>query len=79
MTKNVPRKTGFEASLAKLEAAVEQLESGELALDEALKVFSVGVKEAQRCQKALQDVELKVEQLLNQGDGSFSRGPFHER
>lgn len=79
MTKNTPKKTGFEASIAKLEMAVEQLESGDLSLEEALKIFSSGVKDAQRCRKSLQDVELKVEQLLKQADGSLSREPFNEQ
>lgn len=79
MTNNTPKKTGFEASIAKLEEAVEQLESGDLSLEEALKVFGTGVKEAQRCRKSLEDVELKVERLLKQTDGSLSREPFNER
>lgn len=76
MAKAAKQTTGFESSLRKLEDAVEQLESGELALEDALKVFSVGVKEADRCRKSLLDVELKVQQLLKQDDGELQREPF---
>ncbi len=69
-------KTSFETALKNLETAVEQLESGELTLDEALKVFSTGVKQAENCRKSLQKVELQVEKLLQNEGGSLQREPF---
>jgi exodeoxyribonuclease VII small subunit len=70
------KKSGFEAALRRLEEAVEQLESGELSLEKALTVFSSGVKEADLCRESLRAVELKVEQLLQQGEGSDQREPL---
>jgi len=70
-------KINFESSLQKLEEAVEQLESGDLTLDQALKVFSSGVKQAESCRKSLAKVELQVEQLLQQEDGTLQREPFN--
>jgi len=70
-------KTSFETSLKKLEAAVEKLETGELTLDEALKVFSTGVKQAEECRKSLQKVELQVEKLMQDEDGCLYRESFH--
>ena len=69
-------KISFEASLQKLEDAVEQLESGDLTLDEALKVFSGGVKQADTCRESLGEVKLQVEQLLQQEDGTLQRESF---
>ncbi len=69
-------KNGFEAALQRLETAVEQLEGGELTLDQSLKVFSTGVKQAGICREALTEVELQVEQLLKQDDGSLKREAF---
>jgi exodeoxyribonuclease VII small subunit len=63
----------FEASLGKLEEAVERLESGDLTLDQAMKIFSAGVKEADQCRRSLKEVELKIEQLQTSEDGSFRR------
>ncbi len=63
----------FETALKKLEESVDQLESGELSLDQALKVFSTGVKQAESCRRSLQDVELKVAMLLQREDGSFQQ------
>jgi len=69
-------KNSFESSLQKLEDAVEKLESGDLSLDQALKVFSDGVKQAETCRKSLSKVELQVQQLLQNSDGTLQREPF---
>jgi exodeoxyribonuclease VII small subunit len=69
-------KKGFEAALNKLEAAVTQLEEGDLSLDQALKVFSDGVKQVAQCRQLLSAVDLQVEQLLKQTDGSWQREKF---
>ena len=68
----------FEAALRKLEDSVNQLESGQLPLDQSLKVFTEGVKQADICRQSLRDVELKVEKLLIRDDGSFQRVPIND-
>ena len=55
----------FERSLAELEALVERLEQGDLALDDALKSFERGVALTRQCQGALKAAQQKVEILLN--------------
>jgi exodeoxyribonuclease VII small subunit len=67
----------FETALKKLEEAVERLENGELSLEEALKAFSVGVKQADVCRSTLREVELKVETLMKQGE-SWQKEPFDD-
>jgi len=66
----------FETSLKKLEDAVSRLESGELSLDESIKVFEEGVKNAAICSRKLNEAEQRVELLLKQRDGSFVREEF---
>lgn len=66
----------FETSLKKLEDAVNRLESGELPLDESIKVFEEGIKHAAICSRKLNEAEKRVELLLKQRDGSFVREPF---
>lgn len=56
----------FDQSLGELEALVEQLESGELGLEEALKLFEKGVKLTRNCQQALDNAQQKVETLIAQ-------------
>ena len=59
----------FEASLHKLEEIVEQMESGDLSLEESLKQFEDGIALTRACQKALKDAEQKV-RILMEKDGT---------
>ncbi len=59
----------FEAAKAELEAIVQQLEEGQLPLDEALKLFERGQALATRCGALLAEAELKIKQLRPQASG----------
>ena len=60
---------GFEANLDRLEERVRKLESGEVSLDEALKLFEEGVGFAQACHEQLDAAEKRVAALSRSGDG----------
>ena len=64
MAAKPPPAIDFEKSLAELESLVEQMEQGELSLEDSLKCFERGVRLAQTCQQALQAAEQKVEKLM---------------
>jgi exodeoxyribonuclease VII small subunit len=66
---------GFEESLASLEAIVDQLERGELPLEQALSLFQQGVELAGRCQRQLDEVQRKVE-ILTRERGEIKAVPF---
>jgi exodeoxyribonuclease VII small subunit len=66
----------FEESLKKLEVIVEQLEKGDLALEDSLKLFEEGVGLSAACKKELDDAEGKVQVLIRQRDGSLKAEPF---
>jgi len=70
------RKGEFERSLARLEEVVKRLESTDLALDEAMKLFEEGVKLSRDCQRQLEEAEGKVEILLRKADGKVVAQPF---
>jgi exodeoxyribonuclease VII small subunit len=53
----------FEKSLSELESIVNQLEKGDLSLEDSLKQFEKGVGLARRCQDVLSQAEQKVEML----------------
>ena len=59
----------LEKSLADLEKLVEELESGDLPLEKAMKKFEAGIKLTRGCQAALKDAEQKVEILLKSAGG----------
>ena len=63
-----PQHEPFEASTARLAAIVAQLESGELPLEESLRLFEEGVKVARAAQKRLDEAEQRVEELLGTGE-----------
>ena len=58
----------FEESLKKLETIVDQLEKGDLPLEDSLKLFEEGVQLSRECQKHLELAEGKVEILLKKQD-----------
>jgi exodeoxyribonuclease VII small subunit len=62
----------FESSLAELEKIVEQLEEGDLPLEESLKLFENGVKLSRECRERLSDAERRIEVLMKDGDGKLS-------
>lgn len=65
----------FETALAELESLVDQLEKGEMSLDESLKQFKRGVELTRRCQTILDQAQQVVEQLSEPDDESSVR-PF---
>jgi exodeoxyribonuclease VII small subunit len=72
-----PAKKGdFEKSLTRLEEVVKRLESTDLSLDEAMKLFEEGVKLSRECQKQLEEAEGRVEILLKKADGKMAAEPF---
>lgn len=54
----------FETKLNRLEDIVEKMETGDLALEESLKMFEEGVKLVRECQTQLNAAEQKVKVLL---------------
>ena len=66
----------FEESLKRLEAVVDQLEKGDLTLEESLKLFEEGVNLTAACKQELDAAEGKVQMLVKQRDGSLKTEPF---
>lgn len=66
------KKPDFEGSLGRLEEIVGKLESANLSLDEAMKLFEEGVQLSRDCQKHLEQAEGKVEILLKKAGGEMA-------
>jgi len=58
----------FERSIARLGEIVDELEGGELPLEESLRRFEEGVGIARRARTLLDDAERRVERLLGVDD-----------
>jgi exodeoxyribonuclease VII small subunit len=65
----------FEECLQRLETIVQQLERGDLSLEQALKLFEEGVGLSDSCRRELEEAEGKVEILLKQ-NGRLQPEPF---
>ena len=55
---------GFEKALTELESLVDDMEQGNLSLEESLKRFEKGIALSTECQQALQNAELKIKELV---------------
>ena len=69
----------FEAALKKLESIVENLETGDLSLEGALKQYEEGVRMADICSKRLSEAEKKVEVLMKTSSGKLKTTPFKNK
>lgn len=65
----------FEEVFAELEEVVQQLEAGDLTLDQAMALFERGMALATQCNAQLDAAELRVRQLVGEGDDLT---PFEE-
>ncbi len=66
----------FEDCLTRLEQIVAALETGNLPLEESLKVFEEGVVLARHCAKYLDDAERRIETLAKDEGGNTITRPF---
>ena len=56
----------LEKAIKAPEKLVEDLESGELSLEQSLKTFEKGIKLTRQCQGELEKAELKVKKLVEE-------------
>jgi exodeoxyribonuclease VII small subunit len=64
-----PKLPDLEASLSEITTLIEQMEQGELSLEQSLTSFERGITLIKHAQKLLQDAEQKV-QILMQNNGN---------
>lgn len=64
-------KQTFEQSLKRLEEIVEQLEQGDVPLDDALKMYEEGIELSKACVEKLTHAELHLKKLAKDMQGNF--------
>lgn len=69
------KELNFEAAMAELEEVVKQLERGDVPLEQAIELFQRGMKLSQICNQKLEQVERKIEMIVEE-DGEFRKQPF---
>lgn len=65
----------FETSMEQLEKIVQELEKGDLNLDDSIKKFEEGMKISKDCNKFLENAEKKITVLIN-NDNNISEENF---
>lgn len=78
MAKKEAAQKNFEGALEELEQVVEQLESGDLPLEDSLAAFEKGVGLVKFCNHKLNEVEKKVELLIKDKEGRAELRALHE-
>ncbi len=68
----------FEEAMQRLEEIVQSLDSGDLPLEESLKIFEEGMKLVGFCNSKLDEAEKKVSLLIKESDGQLKEKPFEE-
>lgn len=58
----------FEESMQKLETIANELEKGNLSLDESVNKFEEGMKLSKKCNDFLESAEKKITILINNGN-----------
>lgn len=66
----------FEEAMKRLEDIVQNMESGDLSLEESLRIFEEGIKLVGFCSKKLEEAEKKVTMLVKESDGKYTQQPF---
>lgn len=64
MDKKIEKKESFEEKIKKLEVIVNELESGEVALDDAIDKYTEAMKLSKECSDKLNEVSEKVNKIL---------------
>lgn len=69
----------FEKALERLQKIVEELEDGDLALEDSLKKYEEGVGLSRLCQEKLDKAKQKIELLMKDKKGKFAKKDFEEK
>jgi exodeoxyribonuclease VII small subunit len=68
----------FEEALAQLEKIVARLESGDVPLEDSIRIYERGAQLKAHCEAKLRAAELKVEKIVQGPAGAVSLEPADE-
>ncbi|MCC3373399.1 exodeoxyribonuclease VII small subunit [Cohnella sp. REN36] len=75
MSDNGETTLSFEEAMERLEGIVARLESGDVPLETAIELYQEGMVLSKLCGQKLEQVERRIEMLIEDGDG-LQRKPF---
>lgn len=62
----------FEESISELEAIIDQIESGEIGLEDSITQYEKGMKLIEKCQAILNRAQTRIAELTVDGKGQLS-------
>lgn len=65
------KKTTFEEALKQLETIAEQIERGQIGLEESITKYEQGMTLVKQCREILAKAELRIQQVQERGDGTL--------
>ena len=69
-------KKTFEQAMKQLEQIVQDLESGDMPLEKAIKRFEEGIQLSKFCSEKLDETEKRITILMQDSEGKLSEAPF---
>jgi len=69
-------KKTFEQAIKQLEQIVQDLESGDMPLEKAIKTFEEGIQLSKFCSEKLDETEKRITILMQDSEGKVSEEPF---
>lgn len=66
----------FEEALARLETIAEQIERGQIGLEESITRYEEGMMLVKKCREMLTKAEHRIQQIHQQADGSLDVSEF---
>jgi exodeoxyribonuclease VII small subunit len=69
-------KKTFEQAMKQLEQIVQDLESGDMPLEKAIKTFEDGIQLSKFCSEKLDQTEKRITILMQGSDGKLTETPF---
>lgn len=70
------KKLTFEEALRQLEEVAEQIEQGQVGLEESIKKYEQGMGLVKQCRDILARAERKIQQLQTRSDGTLQTTPL---
>ena len=68
MSANNVSKLTFEQSMRRLEEIIDNLESGNVELENAINLYTEGIKLQEHCKNKLENAKLKIEKIVKDKD-----------
>ncbi|TPD57958.1 exodeoxyribonuclease VII small subunit [Emcibacter nanhaiensis] len=70
------RAMNFEDALSALEQIVQNLESGDVSLENSIEIYTRGTQLRQHCDEKLKDASERIEKITRQQSGALATEPL---